>query len=228
MTDDPGALPRYLLAHEFSRFEGYLSDGDCTARAFESGDQLWKPGEFIERVYYIKNGIARTVVVHENGREKTLYFHGPGSVWPSCQQTRYRIELSLVTTAVTHMDVLEFTLDEFRRLAWGNKDLASEVLEDASRFVNIGIYEAAHQVYNNSMVRLCNLLYLLYENEQPKSTRINLSQAEIAQLLGIDRTNAARYLSALGKEGVVRTHRGWLEIADVARLAGKCTIETRI
>ena len=61
----------------------------CT---FHKSDMLWNLGETIRYVYYIKSGITKTFIEHEDGHHKILFFHSKGSVFPGCQNSEFKIE----------------------------------------------------------------------------------------------------------------------------------------
>ncbi|MCF6413330.1 Crp/Fnr family transcriptional regulator [Collinsella tanakaei] len=108
--------PRYLYRNDFSEFREQLEALPHKLCAFGAGEALWMPGEYIERVYYIERGIIKTALHDEDGTKKTIYFHGPNSVFPGCHQSQFTIELSLVTTAVTPVTALEFSIEQMQGL----------------------------------------------------------------------------------------------------------------
>ena len=59
------------------------------------------------------------------------------------------------------MEVLEFTKDQFRRMFEQNGELRARVVEWFATYTNLLLYDTAHQEYNSSFIKLCNLLYLL-------------------------------------------------------------------
>lgn len=72
-------------------------------------------------------------------------------------------------------------------------------------YINLLLYESAHQDYNSSFVKLCNLLYLFTQNSPDGRTdRIDLTQENIAEILTVTRVNAARSLGRLRDE---KNHR---------------------
>ena len=101
--------PRYLFAGDFQAFHDYFCEQPHLRKRFAKGSCLWRPGQPCEAIHYILSGMAMNYADHESGRRKIISFHGAGTVFPGYHQTDYRIELSLVTTALTDMEVLEFT-----------------------------------------------------------------------------------------------------------------------
>ena len=81
--------------------------------------------------------------------------------------------------------------------------------------------------FNSSRVKLCNLLYLLTMNQPANSGLvIEMTQEDLADILGISRVHLTRELTELRRMGVLTTTRGRLTITDLPALAGLCTDET--
>ena len=86
---------------------------------------------------------------------------------------------------------------------------------------------SAHQDYNNSFLKLCNLLYLFSQNSpEENGRRISLTQENIAEILTVTRVNAARNLSRLRDEQIIVSHRKWIEIINPQALEAYCSQET--
>lgn len=222
-------IPRYYFADDYADLYDYFLSQPHKERSFRKDEYLWKPGECIERVYYIKSGISQTLVEHEEGYRKILFFHSKGTVFPGCQETQFKIERSIVTKALSDMETLEFSRKDFYRMFQENKQLNAIAFETYAMYINLLLYETAHQEYNHSFVKLCNLLYLFSQNSLGEKTiRVDLSQENIADILTINRVNAAKSLARLRDEGIIVSHRKWTEIIDLIALEAYCSMETRL
>ncbi|MBP2652133.1 MAG: transcriptional regulator, Crp/Fnr family, partial [Firmicutes bacterium] len=139
----------------------------------------------------------------------------------------FKIEGALITVALCDMKVLEFTKAEFRSMFHHNPNLSAQVIDWFSRDVNLLIYETAHQEYNNSFIKLCNLLYLLLVNDAGKQNYINcITQDDIANILGISRVNLTRGLARLRNENIIITKRKQIEVINPSALKSYCSLET--
>lgn len=224
-------VPRYLYKGDFSPFFDDLLAQKHAEKTFARGEQLWRPGEFIERVYYIEEGIARTSFVNADGRQKALFYHGAGMVFPGCHESQFAIERSLVTEAVRPVSALEFCRADFLDLTRRVPELGAAMFENYARYINVLIFETAHQDGNDGLVKLCNLLELLAMDAgggNTAATRVECSQEELAQLLSMNRVSVARLMGELSAAGVVATHRGWVEILDHQALLARCTGEVAL
>ena len=54
----------------------------------------------------------------------------------------------------------------------------------------------------------------------------DLSQENIADILTLNRVNVAKCLSRLRDEGIIVSHRKWIEITDLSALEKYCSQET--
>nr|WP_275891379.1 Crp/Fnr family transcriptional regulator [Ruminococcus sp. OA3] len=191
------------------------------------GEYLWEPGQPFQRIHYILSGIAQNCLEHENGHRKIISFHSIRTVFPGYHQQDFKIESALVTKAISDMQVLEFTKAEFRTMFESNPQLSAAVVEWYSTYVNLLLYEAAHQEYNHSFIKLCNLLYLFARNVSESTAYIiQLTQDEIADILAVNRVNLARHFARLRNEQIIATHRKWIEIIDLPALEKYCSEET--
>lgn len=219
--------PRYYFADDFRSFYEYFLSHHHTKRTFQKGDYLWKPGQPYDRVQYYVSGASVHFSEHESGRRKIISFHGLGTLLPGYHTTDFRIELSLTTIALSEVKVLEFTIPQFRVMFESNKELAESVVNWYSKYVNRFLFETIHQEFNPSQVKLCNLLYLLTMNQPSNSGLvIEMTQEDIADILGMSRVQITRELTDLRSRGILSTTRGRLTVTDLPTLASLCTDET--
>lgn len=219
--------PRYIFADDFSAFETYFKSVPGIRRSFKKGDSLWAAGQPFSPVYYILSGLALTCIHHEEGHRKILSFHGKGTVFPVYHGNRFKIERSIATQALEDVEALEFSPPQFRRMMEESFPLTETVIDWYASYVNLLLYETAHQEYNSAFIKLCNLLYLLAEREETEAgSVIYLSQEELADILAANRVNLTRNLSRLRQEGVIATSRKQIRILRPDLLAAHCSSET--
>ncbi len=151
-------------------------------------------------------------------------------VFPGCHESQFAIERSLVTEAVRPVRALEFCRADFLELTRRVSGLGAAMFENYARYINVLIFETAHQDANNGLVKLCNLLELLARDAggETCATRVECSQEELAQLLSMNRVSVARLMGELSAAGVVVTHRGRVEILDRQALLARCSGEVAL
>ena len=108
-----------------------------------------------------------------------------------------------------------------------NAALSEQVVNWYSMYVNRFLFETIHQGFNSSQVKLCNLLYLLTMNQPANSGLvIEMTQEDIADILGMSRVQITRELTELRSRGILATTRGKLTVTDLPALTALCTDET--
>lgn len=216
--------PRYCFAHDFSQFyEYFLAQPHCV-KNFRKGELLWKPVQPHGKIHYIVSGAEMHYADHENGRRKIISFHSEGTIFPGYSLNDYKIELSLVTVALTDMQVLEFTRPQFKAMFDSNAALRESVINWYSMYVNMFLFETIHQGYNSSLVKISNILYLLSAN-QPQANVITMTQNELAEILSLSRVQLTRGLAALRERKIITTQRGRISVMDMPALALLCSSE---
>ena len=215
--------PRYFFSDDFRQFEAFFLSHPHTERTFRKGDFLWEPGRPCERLHYILSGAAVHYADHESGRRKIISFHGAGTVFPGYHRSDFKIELSLATEALSETRTLEFTVPHFQEIFESSNAFSEQVVNWYSTYVNLLLFEAVHQEYNSSLVKICNLLYLL---ASPPSCTLDLTQEELAGLLGLSRVQLTRGLGELRSRGIISTARHRIRVLDLSLLAELCSSET--
>ena len=118
-------------------------------------------------------------------------------------------------------------MQQFKAMFEKNTALAESVVNWYSKYVNRFLFETIHQEFNPSQVKLCNLLYLLTMNQPSNSGLvIEMTQEDIADILGMSRVQITRELTDLRSRGLLSTTRGRLTVTDLPALASLCTDET--
>lgn len=214
--------PRYYFSHDFSRFYEYFLTQPHCVKNFRKGELLWKPAQPHGKIHYIVSGAEIHYADHESGRRKIISFHGERTIFPAYSLNDYKIELSLVTEALTDMQVLEFTRPQFKAMFESNSALSEQVINWYSMYVNMFLFETIHQGYNSSLVKISNMLYLLSINQ---SETIAMTQNELAEVLGLSRVQLTRGLATLRERKIITTQRGMISVIDMPALALLCSSE---
>lgn len=218
-------IPRYYFTNEYKEFYEYFLSKPHTERKFRTGEYLWNLDRTIEKIYYIKSGITQTYIEHEEGYRKIISFHGEGTIFPGYHSLSFKIEKSIVTLALSNVETLEFSKEDFALMLLENQQLNNQMLNWYASYVNLLLYETAHQEYNSIFLKLCNLLYLFSQNSSEKNI-IELTQESIASILAVNRVNVAKSLARLRDERIIIPHRKRLEIIDMSKLMKYCSLET--
>ncbi|SUP44438.1 Crp/Fnr family transcriptional regulator [Veillonella criceti] len=221
-------LPRYIFMNDFIELHSILKTAPFVKQQLGVGDFLWKPDEQLQYIHYIESGLAKTYIVHETGRRKIISYHGVGTIFPVFHELDFKIEQALVTEAVRPMTVLSFTRADFKVLVDTVGALYPHMVSWYARYINLLLYETAHQEYNAGFVKVCNILFLLQTTADAEGLKsLSISQEELAEILGMSRVNLTRHIRRLRDEGIINTSRKCIEILKLAALLAYCSGETK-
>jgi CRP-like cAMP-binding protein len=179
------------------------------------GTQLYQEGDVIEDVYFPTHGVVSIVVrLLDGGTAEVQTIGNEGMVGLSSW-------LDIPTSPDTALqqapgELVRIAVDTFRR--------AAERSERARRL--LGGYAGYSMRFSNQTCvcnarhtipqRLCR--WLLTSADRDGSDELKMSQAMLAEMLGVRRQSVSEILGALRKRGVVEPRRGGIYILDRARL----------
>ena len=222
-------IPRYIFTNDFVELKPLFEAQPHKEIQLKTGDFLWQPDEHVQYINYIESGIARTYLVHESGRRKIISYHGSGTIFPGFHELEFKIEQTLVTEAITPMKIWRFSRDEFGQLMDAYPQINKYMLNSYARYINLLLFETAHQEYNSGFVRVCNVILLLHNAQSEVGQGILVfSQEELAELVGMSRVNLTRHIGRLREEGIIDTARREIKILNIQTLMRYCSGETRL
>lgn len=155
-------IPRYIFTNDFVDLKDIFAASHHVEMELKAGDFLWQPDEFAHVINYIISGVASTYLVHETGRRKIISYHGAGTIYPGFHELEFKIEHTLVTEAITPMKIWRFTRDDFRQMIEVNPQIYRYLVDSYVRYINLLLFETAHQEYNSGFIKVCNVLLLLH------------------------------------------------------------------
>mgnify|MGYP002235449026 CR=1 FL=1 len=109
------------------------------------------------RVGYCKNLFGTRI-----GSAQDYILSCSGTIFPGFHELEFKIEQTLVTEAITPMKIWRFSRDEFGQLMDAYPQINKYMLNSYARYINLLLFETAHQEYNSGFVRVCNVILLLH------------------------------------------------------------------
>lgn len=220
-------IPRYIFTNDFAELKPLFEAQPHKEVQLKAGDFLWQPDEHVQYINYIETGIARTYLVHESGRRKIISYHGVGTIFPGFHELEFKIEQTLVTEAITPMKVWRFSRAEFGKLIDKYPEIYKYLVNSYARYINLLLFETAHQEYNSGFVKVCNAILLIHNAQtEVGENALFLSQEELSELVGMSRVNLTRHIGRLREEGVIDTARKQIRIRKLDTLMRYCSGET--
>lgn len=220
-------IPRYIFTNDFVDLRTLFEAQPHKEIKLKPGEYLWQPDEFVQSINYIDGGLTKTYLVHETGRRKIISYHGMGTIFPGFHELDFKIEQTLVTEAITPMKVWRFSREGFGRLLEEYPKLNRYLLNSYARYINLLLFETAHQEYNSGFVKICNAILLIHNAQtEVGENALFLSQEELSELVGMSRVNLTRHIGRLREEGVIDTARKQIRIRKLDTLMQYCSGET--
>jgi CRP/FNR family transcriptional regulator len=184
-------------------------------RSYPPSTALFTQGHRPDAVYIIERGVID--LVHEDGGGKVVVQTARRGV--AAGDLPAMLDLAHAYSAVTRTEttVLELPMDTIRALVELDPSICFRFLRLVSRRL-AGIERRVLELGQRSALqRLVQLL--LRESDEQRSSTVKVTQARIADELGLSRQTVSRVLGELERQQLAVRHRGRVVIADRERLA---------
>ena len=87
------------------------------------------------------------------------------------------------------------------------------------------MYDTTNILFNDGLVKTCNFLYSCLMSSEFKEGVIRISQKDLSAIIGMNRTNTAKYLKLLREKNIIKTSRNNITILDEKNLLKQCSNE---
>lgn len=180
---------------------------------YKQGDNIHRPSNECVGVLLVKSGELRTYLLSENGKEVTLFRLGGGDACilsASCLLSNITFDVFIDAQQDTEVLLISSTI--FAQLQNSNLDVENFALRlAADRFSDV-MWAMEQILFMSFDARLA--VFLLDEISKTGEDNLTLTHEQIAKLVGSAREVVSRMLKYFEKEGIVRLHRGGVEIID--------------
>jgi len=183
-----------------------------------------EPAPFLELVV---SGVVRVFVTALDGRTMTIRYCRPGALIGAASLFPTEYAMPAPTQALVDAELLRMSPTMARRVAERDVRVATALLSEVSERVLSFVWELSGSAFATVRQRVArHLLDLASErvrdpaSEQRSGSEltVNVSQRELAEAVGTAREVVVRVLRELRQEGVVRTGRDQIVIADPTQL----------
>jgi CRP-like cAMP-binding protein len=224
-AEDVAALLAQVPAFE-QLAAGELSEVAAVAvpRSFAAGDAVFREGDASSTCYVVREGHARAIREHADGRQITLSTFGPGDIFGELAMFDDE-RRSATIEAIDDLDVLAILGSDMRRLMHEHADIAVKLAVSLVRRLRAANERLARQSFQTVQSRVAAVLAQLIDQARsegagPGDVEITATQADLAKLAGSSRESASRFLAVLERAGVISQGRGRLTVHDPDALQG--------
>jgi CRP/FNR family transcriptional regulator, cyclic AMP receptor protein len=222
-----GGVPVFstLVAEDLQRIAQF-----AVPREFEPGEVVFREGDASDTCYVVRDGRARALRTHTDGRTLTLATFGPGDIFGELALFEDE-RRSATIEAIEQTGTVAVLGPDMRRLMAEHAEISSRLVIALGRRLRETNERLARQSFQTVQSRVAVVLSQLVEQQsadrardgngagdQPGDVLVTATQADLAQLAGSSRESASRFLAVLERAGVISQGRGRLVVHDAEAL----------
>ncbi len=187
-------------------------------RSFEPGQAVFREGDASDTCYVVREGHARAIRTHGDGRTITLATFGPGDIFGELAMFEDE-RRSATVEAIEPMSVVGVLGPDMRRLMAEHAGIAMRLVIALGRRLRESNERLTRQSFQTVQSRVAIVLGDLVraaveEGHPAREVLVTATQADLAQLAGSSRESASRFLAVLERAGVISQGRGRLVVHD--------------
>ncbi len=191
-------------------------------REFEPGEVVFREGDASDTCYVVRDGRARALRTHTDGRTLTLATFGPGDIFGELALFEDE-RRSATVEAIEQTRAVAVLGPDMRRLMSEHAEISSRLVIALGRRLRETNERLSRQSFQTVQSRVAVVLKQLVEQEKndgepPGDVLVTATQADLAQLAGSSRESASRFLAVLERAGVITQGRGRLVVHDAEAL----------
>jgi CRP-like cAMP-binding protein len=187
-------------------------------RSFDPGQLVFREGDDSDTCYVVRDGHARAIRSHSDGRTITLATFGPGDIFG--ELAMFEDERRSATVEATEPTTVVGVLGgDMRRLMSEHPGIAMRLVVALAGRLRETNERLSRQSFQTVQSRVAVVLSRLVEQEVAAGKAggdvlVTATQADLAQLAGSSRESASRFLAVLERAGVISQGRGRLVVHD--------------
>jgi CRP/FNR family transcriptional regulator len=187
-------------------------------RQFEPGQSVFREGDQSDTCYIVREGHARAVRSHGDGRTITLATFGPGDIFGELAMFEDE-RRSATVEAIEPISVVAVLGPDMRRLMIEHPEISTRLVIALGRRLREMNERLSRQSFQTVQSRVAVVLSELVAQElaegaDGRDVLVTATQADLAQLAGSSRESASRFLAVLERAGVISQGRGRLVVHE--------------
>ncbi len=191
-------------------------------RAFDAGQVIFREGDQSDTCYVVRNGHARAIREHGDGRTLTLAHFGPGDIFGELAMFDDECRSATVET-LDDVEAIAVLGTDMRRLLRAHPELSLKLVISLGRRLREANERISRQSFQSVQSRVAGVLGQLVVQAQAEGAEdhdvlVTITQVDVAQLAGSSRESASRFLAVLERAGIVTQGRGRVTVHDPAAL----------
>ena len=188
---------------------------------FSPHTSLYRQGEAPHHLYVLQQGLVKTHVDSESGREQVCAFHYPGDVLGLGALSRDCHTASATAITQTHADAL--SLQRLHHAIRRDTHWATCLLDCTTRALAEAQESLALIGSQGGEARVATFLLIQSlragQGAPSASFHLAMTRADMAHYLGLTKESTCRLLAGLQRRGLIECHQKAVSIRDFAGLA---------
>jgi CRP/FNR family transcriptional regulator len=210
LTDDGQSAALVNLFHQGTR------------QVYEKGEFIIRPGGPPQGVFYILTGLIKAYDITKYGEENLLIIRKPGEVlgltWAITGEDRH-----IIYSALARSELLQISREEFVNFVRTNPAAALPLVDMLVDMYKLHSERILNLEYRTVRERLVSFLLTTarrfgYETPEGVVLRVPLRHQDIASSISATRETTGRELSALERQGLLKSSQSIITLKDVPRL----------
>ncbi|MFH6602670.1 response regulator [Maribacter algicola] len=200
------------------QFKNYIDDnGDVFS--FRTGETIYRDGMYSSTIYLILEGIVKTHVLDEMGKELITGIYKPDDLFGFSSITR-NMPRKESATAMENVKLIGLSEEKLKKVIEENHSLTMELLQLLSE----GLSETKEQLLQmayGSVRRKTALTLLKFAEKLEKDPKgnIHILRSDLASVAGMATETLIRALSSFKKEGLIDIDNRNIKILDPVKLS---------
>ncbi len=175
-------------------------------RTYPEKRVVFVQGQGTDGLYIINSGMVKVLIMHSDGREKTLAILNRGDILG--EVTLFGSELRSATVETLEpTSFLVISKEDFKLLLYSIPDLSIRVIELLSARLRRANHQIEELTFFTARSRIiCSLIHLVEEHGQDnkeKGIMLNFTHTELGRLVGVARETVTRVLNDLQDWGFI-------------------------
>lgn len=202
---------------KLSKSETNLLESNITKVSYTKGFNLHSTDSECLGVLLIKSGGLRVYILSEDGREITLYRLSPGDVCVlSAACVLNSITFDVHIDAESDTDAYLINIGTFSKLSSLNVYVENFAYKNTNERFSDVMWAMEQILFMSLDKRLA--IFLLDEISKTNSTKLHITQEQIAKYIGSAREVISRMLKVFQSDGILEQSRGTIHIINKEKL----------
>jgi CRP/FNR family transcriptional regulator len=193
-----------------------------TRQVYEKGEFVIRPGGPPQGVFYILTGLVKAYDITKYGEENLLIIRKPGEVlgltWAITGEDR-----SIIYSALARSELLQISREEFVNFVRTNPTAAlplMDMLVDMYKLHSERILNLEYRTVRERLVSFLLTTAKRFGHQTPEGLvlRVPLRHQDIASSISATRETTGRELSALERQGLLKSYQSIITLKDVKKL----------